>query len=83
MQRYAGRDENIFSPRTLNVIDGENLKKEKDKEALIQQEIEYVRREIEKLFEKQNEYGKVLSEIESIKIETNIMTINRNIGVVK
>lgn len=69
VQRYTGRDESIFSPRTLHIIDGESLKKEKDKEALIQQEIEFVRREIVKLFEKQNEYGKVLSEIENKKTE--------------
>ena len=58
--RHTRRDENIFSPRTANIIDEEKILIEKNKENSIKQEIEYVREKIETLIIKQEEYETVI-----------------------
>ncbi len=65
IQRNSARDENIFSPRSVNILNEESIMIEKNKRDSIKQEIDYVSAKIEKLFEKQKEYEKVLCEIDS------------------
>lgn len=64
MQRNTARDENIFSPRSVNILNEESIMIEKNKRDSIKQEIDYVSGKIEKLLEKKKEHEKVLSEID-------------------